>query len=155
MMGCNMTGVRAGNQSENISDENLGLYFLAAQDVFRIAEEPEYESISIGVSLFEIYGGKLLDLLNRRRPIKCLEDSKGKVNFPGLSEHPVGSAEELIDIIEAGALNRSTGTTSANADSSRSHAVLQLSLRKDVGRTKNKEHGNSCVVSFVYFHKDS
>ena len=142
-----MTGMKAGNQSKNISHENLGLYFLAAQDVFRIAEEPEHDNISIGVSLFEIYGGKLIDLLNRRKPIKCLEDSRGKVCFPGLSEHPVCSADELMDIIEAGALNRSTGTTSANADSSRSHAVLQLSLRKDVGRTKNKEHGerNFCL----------
>ena len=50
-----------------------------------------------------------------------------------------------MDIIDAGALNRSTGTTSANADSSRSHAVLQLSLRKDVGRVKNKEHGKVFV----------
>ena len=55
--------------------------------------------------------------------------------------HNLVNAEELMDIIDAGALNRSTGTTSANADSSRSHAVLQLSLRKDVGRIKNKEHG--------------
>jgi len=149
MMGCNMTGSRAGNQSESISEENLGLYFLAAQDVFRMADEPEYENISIGVSLFEIYGGKLLDLLNRRRPIKCLEDSKGKVNFPGLSEHPVGSAEELMDIIEAGASNRSTGTTSANADSSRSHAVLQLSLRKDIGRIKHKEHGRLTFIDLA------
>ena len=52
-----------------------------------------------------------------------------------------------MDIIDAGALNRSTGTTSANADSSRSHAVLQLSLRKDVGRTKNKEHGKVLFCS--------
>ena len=46
-----------------------------------------------------------------------------------------------MELIDAGATNRSTGTTSANADSSRSHAVIQLSLRKDVGRVKNKEHG--------------
>lgn len=141
MMGCNMTGLKAGNQEENFSEANLGLYFLAARDVFRIAQEPEYENISISVSLFEIYGGKLVDLLNGRGLVKCLEDSKGKVCFPGLTEHPVYDAEELMDIIEQGSLNRSTGTTSANADSSRSHAVLQLSLRKDVGRVKAKEHG--------------
>ena len=141
MMGCNMTGLKAGNQEENFSEANLGLYFLAARDVFRIAEEPEYEDISISVSLFEIYGGKLVDLLNGRGQVRCLEDSKGKVCFPGLTEHPVHDAEELMDIIEQGSLNRSTGTTSANADSSRSHAVLQLSLRRDTGRVKAKEHG--------------
>lgn len=136
MMGSNLTGMKAGNQVENICEANLGLYFLAAQDVFHLAQDPQYEDISINCSLFEIYGGKLLDLLNDRNPIRCLEDSKGKVCFPGLSEHPVQNAEDLMDIIEAGSLNRSTGQTQANADSSRSHAVLQLSLRKDVGRSR-------------------
>ncbi|KAL3791870.1 hypothetical protein HJC23_010730 [Cyclotella cryptica] len=149
MMGSNMTGLKAGNQSDNLCEANLGLYFLAARDVFRIAEQPEYENISISVSLFEIYGGKLIDLLNRRNQVKCLEDSKGKVCFPGLSEHPVYDADELMDIIEKGSLNRSTGTTSANADSSRSHAVLQLSLRKDVGRMKGKEHGRLTFIDLA------
>lgn len=150
MMGSHATGMRAGNQAtNNSSGANPGLYFLAAEDVFRIAEDPAYADITIGVSLFEIYGGKLLDLLNARNPVRCLEDRKGKVCFPGLSEHPVNNAEELMDIIDAGAMNRSTGTTSANADSSRSHAVLQLSLRKDVGRAKNKEHGRLTFIDLA------
>ncbi|KAL7552092.1 hypothetical protein ACHAWF_015307 [Thalassiosira exigua] len=149
MMGSNATGMRAGNQAENYGDRNLGLYFLAARDVFRIAEDPAYSEVAIGVSLFEIYGGKLLDLLNARHPVRCLEDRKGKVCFPGLSEHPVNDADELMEIIDQGALNRSTGTTSANADSSRSHAVLQLSLRKDVGRVKNKEHGRLTFIDLA------
>ena len=62
----------------------------------------------------------------------------------------MSNADELMDIIDAGALNRSTGTTSANADSSRSHAVLQLSLRKNVGRTKNnKEHGRLTFIDLA------
>ena len=94
MMGSNATGLRAGNQAENsVNCANLGLYCLAAQDVFRIAEDPAYANIAIGVSLFEIYGGKLLDLLNARSPVCCLEDSHGKVCFPGLSEHPVSSEQ--------------------------------------------------------------
>ncbi|EED92071.1 predicted protein, partial [Thalassiosira pseudonana CCMP1335] len=149
MMGSNMTGQRAGNQAENNSEANLGLYFLAAQDVFRIAELPEYNDITISVSLFEIYGGKLIDLLNGRNPVKCLEDSKGKVCFPGLTGHAVHDAEELMDIIEQGSLNRSVGSTSANADSSRSHAVLQLCLRKDVGKVKDKEHGRLTFIDLA------
>ena len=91
----------------------------------------------VGVSLFEVYSGKLFDLLNNCNPVKCLEDHRGKVCFPGLSEHIVKSSEDLMKVIEAGALNHSTGTTYANAKSSRSHAVLQLLLRKNVGKRKN------------------
>lgn len=139
MMGSNLTGFNAGNATNDKA--NLGLYYLAALDVFDFKRRPEYQHISVGASLFEIYGGKLFDLLNDRKPVKCLENHRGKVCFPGLSEHPVSDADELMDLIEAGAVNRSTGSTSKNADSSRSHAVLQLSLRRDVGRQKNVEHG--------------
>lgn len=139
MMGSNMTGINAGTAKNE--EANLGLYYLAALDIFDMVKRPEYRHLSVQVSLFEIYGGKLFDLLNARKQVKCLEDSKGKVCFPGLTEHPVGGPDDLMELIEEGATNRSTGTTSRNADSSRSHAVLQLKLRKDIGRKKNVEHG--------------
>ena len=60
--------------------------------------------------------------------------------FPGLTEHPISDPEDLIEMIEAGNENRSTGTTSRNADSSRSHAVLQLNLKRKEGRRKIVEH---------------
>lgn len=149
MMGSNMTGINAGTAVEDTS--NFGLYYLAALDIFDMLEKPEYSHLRLQVSLFEIYGGKLFDLLNGRSPIKCLEDSKGKVCFPGLTEHPVEDPDRVMQLIEEGAANRSTGTTSRNADSSRSHAVLQLKLRKDAGRRTNIEHGtyNCCSLTFV------
>lgn len=123
-----------------MQESNMGLYYMAALDIFQCLEYPEYSHLTVGVSLFEIYSGKLFDLLNNRREVKCLEDHKGKVQFPGLSEHSIQSPPELIELIELGAESRSTGTTSRNADSSRSHAVLQLHLRKTVAR-QNVEHG--------------
>ena len=148
MMGSNMTGINAGTATNDQS--NLGLYYLAALDVFKIAKQQQYSHLSIGVSLFEIYGGKLFDLLNSRKHIKCLEDSRGMVCFPGLTEHPVSGPDSLMELIEQGARNRSTGTTSRNADSSRSHAVLQLNLRKTVGRKNNVEHGTWAMFNLVY-----
>jgi hypothetical protein len=139
MMGSNMTGINAGTARED--ESNLGLYYLAALDIFEMIKQPEYSHLTIGASLFEIYGGKLFDLVHERKLIKCLEDSRGKVCFPGLTEHPMSGPDELMELIEGGARNRSTGTTSRNADSSRSHAVLQLNLRKTVGRRTNVEHG--------------
>lgn len=131
MMGNNFTGMNDKESTRNTDVSNLGLYYMAALDVFHAIKTPGYENFSIRISLFEIYGGKLFDLLNERAPIKCLEDSKGNVCFPGLSEHNVANAEALIGLIEEGASFRSTGTTSRNADSSRSHAVLQLHLYRD------------------------
>ncbi|KAG7356195.1 kinesin motor domain containing protein [Nitzschia inconspicua] len=148
MMGSNITGINAGTATND--DSNLGLYYLAALEVFEILEEPQYDHLSVHVSLFEIYGGgKLFDLLNERKQIKCLEDSNGKVCFPGLTQHPVTSPQHVMDLIEQGAGNRSTGTTSRNADSSRSHAVLQIKLIKKVGRNPNVEHSRFSFIDLA------
>ena len=152
MMGSNMTGINAGTARED--ESNLGLYYLAALDIFEMIKRPEYSHLTIGASLFEIYSGKLFDLVHERKLIKCLEDSRGKVCFPGLTEHPVSGPNELMALLEGGARNRSTGVTSRNADSSRSHAVLQLNLRKTVGRRTNVEHGKlyGCCLSNIILH---
>lgn len=147
MMGSNLTGIRDG--SSTVHPSNLGLYYMAALDLFQAIQTPGFEHFTIGVSLFEIYGGKLFDLLNDRKHIKCLEDSKGKVCFPGLSEHGLSNPDDLISLIEQGAANRSTGTTSRNADSSRSHAVLQLHLRKRGGKHSDKEHSRLTFIDLA------
>jgi kinesin family protein 2/24 len=139
MMGSNITGINAGTATKD--EANLGLYYLAALDIFDMIQRPEYTHLKVHVSLFEIYGGKLFDLLNERKQVKCLEDSRGKVCFPGLTEHPVHTPEHVMALIEEGAGNRSTGTTSRNADSSRSHAVLQIKLGKNGARKHHIEHG--------------
>jgi len=147
MMGSNITGVNAGTARND--ESNLGLYYLAALDIFKMIEMPEHRSLKIHVSLFEIYGGKLFDLLNERNQIKCLEDSKGQVCFPGLTEHPVHAPDHVMQLIEEGAINRSTGTTSRNADSSRSHAILQIKLMKNSGRKKDVEHGRFSFIDLA------
>ena len=140
MMGINFTGTDDKTSIGSDDDiSNLGLYYMAALDLFHAIRTPGFEDFSIGVSLFEIYGGKLFDLLNDRSSVKCLEDSKGKVRFPGLSERRVSNPDDLIALIQQGAANRSTGTTSRNADSSRSHAVLQLHLHHPSVASRSSE----------------
>jgi len=149
MMGDTLTGNKNSSKSKK-NKQNRGLYYLAAQDVFHRLSQ-SHQQLTIGASLFEIYGGKLYDLLNARNPIKCLEDHRAKVCFPGLSEHPCTSAPHLMTLIEAGAAYRSVGVTSANADSSRSHAVLQLSLRRPSSRSGSQatEHGRLTFIDLA------
>lgn len=150
-MGNNLTGMNNKETTRNTDVHNLGLYYMAALDVFHAIKTPGFEDFSVRISLFEIYGGKLFDLLNQRATVKCLENSKGNVCFPGLSEHTVANADELIGLIEKGASHRSTGTTSRNADSSRSHAVLQLHLYKDtlVGRRRSDKAEEYSRLTFI------
>jgi kinesin family member 2/24 len=54
------------------------------------------------------------------------EDAKQNVNIVGLIEKEVFSVAEIMSLIQFGLCERTTGVTSANIDSSRSHAILQI-----------------------------
>lgn len=108
------------------SDE-LGLYALAVRDMFdRMGHSGPGGRVQI--SFYEIYGGRLYDLLNFRKVLRCLEDDKKMVNVRGLSAHLASSVDETMKIIERGNAMRSSGSTSANDTSSRSHAILTVEL---------------------------
>lgn len=58
------------------------------------------------------------------------EDGKQQVCIVGLQEYRVSDVEAIGEFIEKGNATRSTGTTGANEESSRSHAILQLAIKK-------------------------
>jgi kinesin family protein 2/24 len=39
----------------------------------------------VTVSIFEIYGGRCLDLLNEKAVLNILEDKNGSIQIPGLT----------------------------------------------------------------------
>nr|CCC92718.1 unnamed protein product [Trypanosoma congolense IL3000] len=102
-----------------------GIYALAAAEMLSRLDN----SKEMHVSFYEIYSGKLYDLLNGRQPLRCLEDGKQNVNICGLTEHPQSNVRSIMRLIEEGTRIRSSGTTGANDTSSRSHAILELKLR--------------------------
>lgn len=91
-----------------------------------------FSHCSIFVAYFELYSGKLFDLLHQRRRLVCRSDAQGAVHVVGLKEVKVASAAELMALIARGNQERSTGQTGANIDSSRSHAILNISVRQVV-----------------------
>jgi kinesin family protein 2/24 len=110
-------------------ERNLGLYVLAARDLFAQLNKLGGGNVCT-VSFFEIYGGKLFDLLANRAPCHARDNGQGEVVIRGLSSHVVASEHALLDCVRQGSESRSTGVTAANSDSSRSHAVLQLTVGK-------------------------
>lgn len=65
--------------------------------------------MTIWISFYEIYCGKLYDLLNSRALLQAREDAKQNVNIVGLVEKKVTDVESLMEIIEFGNSNRVTG----------------------------------------------
>ena len=111
-----------------------GLYLLSCIDMFNFLKQKEYQNLELWVSFYEIYCNKLFDLLNNKNILQAREDGKGNICIVGLVEKHTKNIEELLDIIDFGLNSRTVGITGANLDSSRSHAILQITIK-----TKDKE----------------
>ncbi|KAF7813826.1 kinesin-like protein KIN-13B [Senna tora] len=122
----------------------------ASQDILKLMHHTYWnQGFQLFVSFFEIYGGKLFDLLNDRKKLCMREDGKQQVCIVGLQEYKVSNVETIKDLIEKGNATRSTGTTGANEESSRSHAILQLCIKRSADGTESKPARVVGKLSFI------
>ncbi|XP_027358124.1 kinesin-like protein KIN-13B isoform X1 [Abrus precatorius] len=122
----------------------------ASHDILRLMQHTyRNQGFQLFVSFFEIYGGKLFDLLNDRKKLCMREDGKQQVCIVGLQEYRVSKVETIKDFIEKGNSTRSTGTTGANEESSRSHAILQLCIKRSADGTESKPARIVGKLSFI------
>lgn len=82
--------------------ETPGMYLLAGNDIFTLIDDPTFAGYQIRVSFYEIYCGKLYDLLNKRRELHCRTDAKQRVKIVNLTETAIGDIEELMNVIHYG-----------------------------------------------------
>ncbi|XP_014260916.1 kinesin-like protein KIF2A isoform X2 [Cimex lectularius] len=143
--GSGKTHTMGGTFSGKTQDSNKGIYAMVAKDVFKFLNSPQYKSLIVTSSFFEIYSGKVFDLLADKSKLRVLEDGKQQVQVVGLTEKVVGSVEEVLTIIETGNKARTSGQTSANSNSSRSHAVFQITLRNEA----HKIHGKFSLIDLA------
>jgi len=126
-----------------------GIQAMVAEDLFLLISNDHGLNLNQGgcnvddtavmVSFFEIYGGRIQDLLNKRNRLKVLEDGKGEVVITGLREFEADDAKHLLGLIESANKKRTTHATEANDTSSRSHAICQIVLRnKADGKLRGK-----------------
>ena len=98
------------------------------------------------ISFFEIYGGRLFDLLNNKNKLQVLDDKNGKVQIYGLITQQVESKEQMHKIIEAANAIRITHNTVTNETSSRSHAICNIIIKK---KGSDEEYGKLSLVDLA------
>ncbi|KAK7319015.1 hypothetical protein RJT34_03724 [Clitoria ternatea] len=116
---------------ENSANDQQGLAPRVFERLFaRINEEQIKQSdkqlkYQCHCSFLEIYNEQITDLLNpNQRNLQIREDVKTGVYVENLTEEQVFTIKDVTQLLIRGLLNRRVGTTSANSDSSRSHAVF-------------------------------
>lgn len=110
------------------------VYRQAAVDIFARLESFGRSGITVGVSFYEIYMNTVNDLLNGRSRVQIMEDGDGTVQLPGLKEQPIFSADELLALVKRGEESRATSANAVHDDSSRSHALLRVTMYEDASQ---------------------
>ncbi|XP_069031150.1 kinesin-like protein KIFC3 isoform X2 [Embiotoca jacksoni] len=107
----------------------------------------------ITVSMVEIYNETLRNLLGEnptdKLDIKMNPDGSGQLYVPGLSEFTVQSPEDIIRVFELGHMNRATACTNLNEHSSRSHALLIITVSGFNAATGNRTQGKLNLVDLA------
>ncbi|KJP87375.1 hypothetical protein AK88_02932 [Plasmodium fragile] len=110
--------------------ETPGIFQYAAEDIFSFLSLYDNDNTKgIFISFYEIYCGKLYDLLQKRKMVAALENGKKEVVVKDLKILRVYSKEELISKMIDGVMLRKIGVNSQNDESSRSHAILNIDLK--------------------------
>ncbi|GAX81643.1 hypothetical protein CEUSTIGMA_g9071.t1 [Chlamydomonas eustigma] len=109
-----------------------GLMILSLERIFserqRLFGDEDFE---VQCSYLEVYNEVIYDLLVRSSgPLELREDPDQGVQVAGLKRISVKSADEILGLLEEGNRRRKTESTDANSQSSRSHAVLEINVRR-------------------------
>uniref|UniRef100_A0A7N6BQH7 Kinesin-like protein n=1 Tax=Anabas testudineus TaxID=64144 RepID=A0A7N6BQH7_ANATE len=134
------------------SDECLCLISLRLlfSEVTEKAPDWDYK---ISVSMVEIYNETLRDLLGEnptdKLDIKMNPDGSGQLYVPGLTNFTVQSPEDINRVFELGHMNRATACTNLNEHSSRSHALLIITVSGFNSATGNRTQGKLNLVDLA------
>ncbi|KAL7316020.1 hypothetical protein PS15m_005169 [Mucor circinelloides] len=127
----------------DIDDENTrGIIPRIIGQIFdSIMAAPSNLEFTVKVSYMEIYMEKVRDLLNPSMDnLPIHEDKAHGVYVKGLLEVYVGSSEDVYEVMRNGSGNRVVASTNMNAESSRSHSIVVVTITQkniDTGAAKS------------------
>ncbi|KDP25576.1 hypothetical protein JCGZ_20732 [Jatropha curcas] len=121
-----------------------GIMVRAMEDIL---SDVSLETDSVSVSYLQLYMETIQDLLDPSNDnIAIVEDPKtGDVSVPGASLVEIRDQESFLELLRLGEAHRFAANTKLNTESSRSHAILMVNVKRSIkGRdsTLSSENGN-------------
>ncbi|KVI05048.1 Armadillo [Cynara cardunculus var. scolymus] len=116
-----------------------GIMVRALEDIIASASPA---SDSVEISYLQIYMECVQDLLAPEKVnIPIVEDpKKGEVSVPGAAIVKIQNVDHFLHLLQIGEANRHAANTKMNTESSRSHAILMVSVTRSVD---DKEENNT------------
>ncbi|XP_035916368.1 kinesin-like protein KIF21A isoform X5 [Anopheles stephensi] len=91
-------------------------------------------TFSVAAQFMELYNEEIIDLLDPynkgARVFKIFEDAAGGISVAGATIKPLAGPQEALNCLQQGALARTTASTQMNEQSSRSHALFTILIRR-------------------------
>ncbi|XP_021913192.1 kinesin-like protein KIF19 isoform X2 [Zootermopsis nevadensis] len=115
------------------SPQQPGIMVRALNDLFQAVKDSKNpEQFTVTMSYLEIYNENIRDLLNPSSGfLELREDSRGRnIQVTRLSEISTTSTDEVMHLLQKGNRARTVEPTAANKTSSRSHALLSVTVRQ-------------------------
>lgn len=112
--------------------DDPGLMVLSLHTVFDlIKRDKSSDEFEVTCSYLEVYNEVIYDLLEKSSgPLELREDPEKGITVAGLRCIKVHSTDKILELLNLGNSRRKTESTEANATSSRSHAVLEIIVRR-------------------------
>ncbi|KAL1359644.1 kinesin-like protein KIN-10B [Arachis hypogaea] len=130
--GCNATvfayGATGSGKTYTMqgTKDQPGLMTLAMSMILSICRN---NGRTANISYYEVYMDRCYDLLEvKAKEISVWDDKDGEIHLRGLSQVPINTMSEFHDVFSSGVQRRKVAHTGLNDVSSRSHAVLMISV---------------------------
>mmetsp|Transcript_1849 Transcript_1849/g.2931 ORF Transcript_1849/g.2931 Transcript_1849/m.2931 type:complete len:1114 (+) Transcript_1849:115-3456(+) len=148
--------------TDNVPGENEGAGIVprCVNDIFALINKLREASSEgfdflINCQFMQIYNERIYDLLQDKRrenPLQLRDSEKGcnsSVYVQGLSEYRVHCTEDVFALLAKGVRNRAVRSTDLNAESSRSHTLLQMFVQVHGVDTEGMATLKRATFSFV------
>lgn len=171
--GSGKTFTMGTSSNKEIKEEGFGIVPRVIRELFATIKEREENTLyTVKVVFLEIYNDDIIDLLytpgasviaaptaaagaaravvppkDKGPPVPSVREMPdGSISVAGVVEEEVKSYESMMGVLERGTLNRTTGATLMNKESSRSHAIFtvlltQRKLVREAAEGESKSEG--------------
>ncbi|XP_021612547.1 kinesin-like protein KIN-UB isoform X2 [Manihot esculenta] len=119
----------------HLGDDDTSARGIMVRAMEDILADVSLETDSVSVSYLQLYMETIQDLLDPANDnITIVEDPKtGDVSLPGATLVEIRDQQSFVELLRLGEAHRIAANTKMNTESSRSHAILMVHVKRSVG----------------------